>query len=627
MLQNLRDNMRGPLGAIVIGIIALVLMLSFGVTTLAPTDNRGGDVATVNGEDITEFELLRAIGQRQRQMQAQFGDNLPESFISEEALREPVLDGLIDRYALQHAAEEAGLTISDQKAGQLIREVPDFQIDGLFNRERFTQLVRTIGYSASEYQQQVKDDVVLQQLSNGFINTAFVTDKQIANNTRIAQQQRDFYYLTIPLATVINEVEVSDEEAQTYFEDNTANFQKPEEVSIEYIEVMKSTIADGIEISEEEIRQQYDLEIEAFSATTERQAAHILIEPKDDGSHQQVLSDIQARLDGGEDFATVAEETSEDFGSSELGGDLGYSAGDIFPEAFEAALAQLEVGGVSQPVETESGFHIIKLLDVRGNQPPTFEEDKDRIERAMKNNLADEEYLALTQTLEELAYNADELSSVAEELELTASRAGPFSRNGGFGIASRPEVVNEAFNDDVLVGGNTSPLVSLGNGHVIVLRVTEHSPSRTYEFDEVKDQVTNAVKQDKAREQVGTIGAELIAAVEGGTSVEDAAKERGYEWQVSLNTQRTDPQVRRELLNYVFTLKKPADENEKIVRGIGGSNGDYFVVDLFKVVDGNVDDLENVEKRNLRQRLAGLSGQSDFSAINELIQSKAEIER
>ena len=626
MLQGLRDNMRGTLGAIVVGIIALVLMLSFGISSLAPTSNTGGEVASVNGEEITEFDLLRAINQRQSQLRAQFGDSLPEDFISEESLREPVLDSLINRLALQQAAKDAGLAVSDQRVGEMLREVPDFQIDGRFSRDRFTQLVRNVGYSPTEYQQQIKEDVVLQQLSNSFVATAFVTNKQLQQTTRLSQQKRDFYYLTVPLNTVINTIEVDDEQAQAYYQENLDNYQKPEEVSIEYIEILKSTIANGIQISEAELKQQYEQEVAAFDASVERHAAHILVESKDDGSHQQQLADIQARLQAGDEFAAVAEELSEDFGSSALGGDLGFSSGQTFPPEFESALATLEVGAVSEPVQTEAGFHIIKLLEVRGDQPPTFEQDKARIERALKNNLADEEFLSQTQHLEELAYNAEGLSTVAEEMGLTLGTAGPFARTGGFGIAARQEVVREAFSDDVLTQGNTSPLISLGDGHVVIIKNTEHLPSRALTFDEVKDQVVNAVKQDLARDRVADIGAEIVAEVLAGKSVEDAAKEREYEWQVSLNTERTNPQVRRELLNYVFSLAKPEPE-QRITKGLSSGNGDYYVVSLFKVVDGDLTELETAEKKNLQQRLAGLAGQSDFAAFSELATAKADIDR
>jgi peptidyl-prolyl cis-trans isomerase D len=625
MLQSLRDNMRGTLGAIVIGIIAVTLLLSFGVGVLAPSPTSGPEVASVNGEGITELELQRAILSRQNQLQQQFGDSLPESFISAEALREPVLDSLINREVLKQTAEDAGLAVSDQRVAQLLREVPDFQVNGRFDSNVYAQLVRRVGYTPIGYQQQVKEDLILSQMNSGFAATGFVTQKQLQETTRLSQQKRDFYYLTIPLTTVLSDIEVSEEQALAYYEKNKSNFQNPEQVSIEYIEILKSDIAEGIAITEQELQQQYQQELDAFDADAELHAAHILIESKDDGSHQQILTDIQTRLAEGEDFAVLAEELSEDFGTSGLGGDLGYTAGDTFPPEFEQALAALEVGAVSAPVETDAGFHIIKLLDKRGDVPPTFEEDKGRIERALKNSLAEEEYIARTQQLEELSYNATSLAEVAKSVDLEAKSAGPFSRSGGFGVASNPNVINEAFGDEVLVAGNTSPLIELQDGHVLVLRNTSHEPSRILSFEEVKAQVEESVKQELARERVAEIGADIEAEVAQGKSVEAAAKERGYEWNVSLDTQRTNPQVRRELLNYVFTLDKP--EGDTVVRGLSSSNGDYFVLSLFKVADGDFEQLENAEKRNLRQRLASMSGESDFGAVAEFVQAKAKVER
>ena len=625
MLQNLRDNMRGTLGAVVIGLIAVTLLLSFGVGVLAPSPTSGPEVASVNGEAITEFDLQRAMGFRRNQLQQQFGDSLPENFISDEMLREPSLQDLINREVLKQAAQDAGMAISDRQVAEVLQSIPQFQVDGKFDRNLYTQLVRQSGYTAIGYQQQVKEDMLLTQLSNGIAATGFVTQKQLQQTTRLSQQKRDFYYLTVPLASVLSDVEVTDEQAMAYYEQHKDNYQNPEEVSIEYIEIRKADIADGIQITEQELRQQYDEEVSAFQSSTERHAAHILIEPKDDDSHQQVLADIEQKLADGGDFAALAEEYSEDFGSSGVGGDLGYSSGDTFPAEFEQALAGLEVGAVSAPVETDAGYHIIKLLDIRGNTPPTFDEDKARIERALKNSLADEEFIVQTQQLEDLSYNATSLAAVAETMGLEAQTAGPFSRSGGFGIAAQPDVINEAFSDSVLLDGNTSPLISLAPDHVLVLRNTSHEPSRVLSFEEVKSQVVEEVKQSLAREQVAAIGAELTESVRNGKSVEEAAKERGYEWNVSLETQRTNPQVRRELLNHIFSLRKPGDA--PIITGVSAGNGDYFVASLFKVADGNFDELENAEKRNLGQRLASLSGESDFSAFNEYAQGQADIER
>ena len=625
MLQSLRDNMKGTLGAIVIGFIAVTLLLSFGIGVLAPSPTSGPEVATVNGEPITDFDLQRAIASRQNQLKQQFGDSLPESFFSAESLREPVLESLINTEVMNQTAKDAGMAVSDRQVAQIIRDIPQFQVDGKFNQDVYTQLVRQNGYTAIGYQQQLKEDVVLSQLSNGIAATGFVTQKQLQQTTKLSQQKRDFYYLTVPLATVITDIEVTDEQAMAHYEENKNNYQNPEQVTIEYLEIQKSDIADGIQITEDELKQQYDQEVSAFNADIERHAAHILIEPKDDGSDQEKIKEVEEKLAAGEDFATLAEEYSEDFGSSESGGDLGYTTGDVFPPAFEQALAGLAVGEVSAPVKTDAGFHIIKLLDIRGDTPPTFEEDKGRIERALKNSLAEEEFLVQSQELEDLSYNASKLSEVAEKMGLQVKTAGPFSRSGGFGIAAQPDVVAEAFSDSVLLDGITSPLINIGDGHVVVLRKTNYEPSRVLTFEEVKAQVVEEVKQNIARDRVKDIGSELQAEIAAGKSVEETAKARNYEWNVSLATQRTNPQVRRELLNYVFSLAKPGDA--PIVSGVSAGNGDYFVVSLFKVADGNFDELETAEKRNLNQRLAGMSGESDLAAFTQFAQTQAKIER
>jgi len=251
--------------------------------------------------------------------------------------------------------------------------------------------------------------------------------------------------------------------------------------------------------------------------------------------------------------------------------------------------------------------------------------DRARIERALKNAMAEEEFLIETQRLEELSYNATSLADVAQEMGLEVKNAGPFSRSGGFGVAAQPNVIDQAFSESVLEDDDTSPLISLSDDHVLVLRKTNYEPSRVLAFDEVKSQVVAEVKQTVARQRVEEMGIQLQTAVRQGETVEAVAKANGYEWNVSLETQRTNPQVRRELLDYVFALGKPGDA--PIISGLSANNGDYFVLSMFKVVDGEISDLQTAEKRNLNQRLAAMSGESDFAALVEHTSQQANVER
>lgn len=624
MLQSLRDNLKGAVAVIVVGLMVVPLVL-FGVDSLFVNTNNAQEVVEVNGEAITEAELQRAILFRQNQMRAQFGDNLPAQFISAENLREPVLDSLISRRLLTQRVREGGMAVPDAQINEMIVSAPEFQTNGRFDPDLFRQRLFGVGYTPSAYRQQLTQDILLNQHVTGLTASDFVTEEELKRTAALSQQARDFHYLTVPMAPILANIEVGEERAQAYYEEHKSEFRNPEQVTIEYLEVNLDEIAEGIEIPEEQLREQYAEEVAAFESSVERHAAHILIEPKDDGSAQAALEEIRRRLTAGEDFAELAREYSEDFGSRDMGGDLGWTTGETFPEEFEQTLAQLEEGEVSGPVQTDAGWHLIKLLDVQGAEPPTFEQDRARIANAIKRAEAEDRFVELTQQLGDVTYNADNLQEAAETLGLERKTVGPFSRDGGFGVASNPEVIEIAFSEEVLDQGYTSPVLELGQNHAMVLRVIEHQEPRTLSFEEVKTEVERTLKREMAAEKLKEIGQQLEEQVASGKSIEEVATANEYEWQASLDVQRTAPEVDREVLRHAFALPKPQEGS--VTSGFITGAGDYVVVNLTEVTDGNYAAMSETEKQNLRQRLANMAGNMSYSAYEAQLKRTADIEK
>lgn len=624
MLQSLRENLKGTVAVIIVALMVVPLVL-FGVDSLFINRGSAQEIVEVEGQTITEPELQRAIYFRQSQMRAQFGDNLPEQFISAEALREPVLESMIKRQVLIQKVKDGGLTTPIRRVNRSIASAPEFQTDGQFDPELYRQLIMNVGYTPSSYRQRLAEDMMLEQHILGVSTSGFVTADELQKIAALSQQERDFYYLTVPLAPLQADIQVDEERAQAYYEEHKSEYQNPEQVAIEYLEVDMDKIADSIDIPEAQLREQYAQEVAAFEADVERHAAHILIEPREDGSEQAVLKEIQDRLAAGEDFAALAEEYSEDFGSKNMGGDLGYSTGEAFPEEFEEALAQLKEGQVSAPVKTDAGYHIIKLLDVQGEEPPTFEEDRNRIAKALKQAEAEDRFVELTQAMADVTYTSNDLKEAGDIIGVERQVAGPFSRSGGLGIASDPKVVEAAFSDDVLKEGHTSQVLELGQNRALVLRVTNHEEPRTLSFEEVKTEVEKALKRQMAAEKLEEVGQQLQSAVAGGKTVEEVAKANGYEWQVSLDTQRTVSKIDRETMRHVFALPRPGETS--VVSGFTKSNGDYVVVNLTQVTDGDWQAMSEEEKTALRKRLSGMAGNTSYSAYEAQLQEDAEIER
>lgn len=622
MLQSFRDNLKGTVATILVTLMIIPFAL-FGVDSLFIQDGSPNEAASVNGEVITEQEVRQGIFMQKQQMLSRFGDRLPADFLSDERLREPVLRELVERRALVQEAQESGMAISEHTLDEQIVSVPQFQQDGVFSRERYQQLLRSMGYTAVGYKQLLEREMLLTQQASGVSGSSFVTPAELARSAALSQQKRSFYYMTLPLADT-DKQSVSDEEIENYYSENENRFTAPEQVAIEYIDVTPTDLVADLEFSEEQLRQQYEQDIAAFESKTERRAAHILIEPKDDKSEQAVAEGVKQRLNAGEDFAALAAELSEDPISKEQGGDLGFTAGDIFPEAFEAALASLAVGEVSDIVETDAGLHIIKLLEEQVSQPPTFEEQRMSIAQSLKDAEAESLYVELLERLSDLTYNAPGLDDAAAELGLSVGRSELFDSTGGEGLAGLPEVVAAAFSTELKEEGNTSEVLELADDRSAVIRVVEHKPSHTKALDLVRDDIISSLQRQKAQDELAAQAAVLEQRVRDGEDVEALAKASELEWQVSLDSKRTDQKVDQTILRHVFSLVRP--DEEPVVSGFHLPSGDYVIVSLTKVEDGTIELLAKEQQNSLAFSLSRSAGMSDYAAYQAMVQSKAEVE-
>lgn len=622
MLQRFRENLKGTVATFLVTLMIIPFAL-FGVDSLFLQDGSPNEAASVNGEVITEQELRQGIFLQKQQMLSRFGENIPADFLTDERLREPVLNGLIQRRLITQEAEDGGMAISDRTLDQLILSAEQFQQDGVFNRGLYMQLLRSMGYTAVGYKRLLERDMLLSQYAAGFSGSSFITPTELQQNAALSQQARSFYYLTIPLAGRLEQQSVSDDEVDTYYQANQAAFIAPEQIAVEYIDVTPSGLVSDLEFSEEQLREQYQQDIAAFAPNVERRAAHILIERKDDGSDKTIAETVKQRLADGEDFAVLVTDFSDDLSSKEQGGDVGFTAGDIFPDAFEEALAALKVGETSDAVETDSGLHFIKLLEEQGAEPPSFEEQRMKIVQALMDAEAEALFVDLLERLGDLSYNAENLEEVGEELGLSVGKTGLFGRSGGQGLVSDPKVLSVAFSDEVLVEGNTSEVIELDDSRVAVIRVVEHKPSHTKALELVKEEIINTLKRDKAKQELLATATALETQIRGGGDVEALAKSNDLEWQVSLLAKRTDPQIDREILKHVFALPKPDQKPE--VSGLHLTSGDYVVVSLTKVEEGRAQDLPKDQQDSMAISMVRSAGMNDYAAFEAFLKEQAEI--
>ena len=625
MLQSMRNNFKGTIAFIIVGFLAFIMAAS--LVTLTGNEgqqNNFTDVAKVNDQVVTDRDLQIAIAQERQRLEAQFGENIPPGFISDERLRGPVLNNLIQRNVIVDKALQGSMTVSETELGSLIVQTDEFKIDGVFNRQAFMQSVSRIGHTPVTYRELLLESIVASQLQDALVNTAFLTEPMIKNAVALSRQSRDIAWLTLPLKDLPETMTVSDEEIAAHYEENKSAYLTREQVSIEYISMSADNFLDAVEVAEEDIEQQYQQEVNQISAAFEREAAHIMIENSSDNAEERIQQ-VADKLAAGESFESLAEEYSDDTGSKDDGGNLGTSTGDVFPEAFEATLASLEVGAVSEGIEIDDNTHFIKLVAVVEEPIPTLEESRERIIADIKALLAEERYIERLTDLKDVAYNAETLSTVAEEFDLTMGTTGLFTRAGGEDlILSDGRVVDAAFSDAVLLDGFTEVL-ELSNSETVVINLLEHQPVRTLSLEEKREDIIADLKLEKAKDTLATKAEALLESMKNGTSLSEIAEAEGLLVQEQTNVTRNEQGIDRQLLDHVFSLGR-LEGDQSLASSALMSTNDYALVELKAVADADFDSFTDEEQENIRRSFSRGASLNEFQAWLNAVQSKAEVE-
>lgn len=617
MLQNIRDNSQGWIAKTIIGIIVVLLALT-GFDAIFNAASNSQTAAEVNGEEISRYDLDQAMNMQRRQLAQQLGSDFDPSMLDERLLRNAALGSLIDRMLLLQSAKSADFAFSREALDQLILQTPEFQVDGVFNAARFDQVLQQMGYSRVQFRQLLEQEMLIGQLRAGISGTGFVTDQQVENFARLEMQTRDFDTLTVPARS--DTIEVSDEQISEYYEANADRFRTPEQVIVEYVELKKESFFDQVEVSDEELQALYQKQI--ANLAEQRRAAHILIETgaeSGDDEAKAKIDEIAARVKGGEDFAAVAKEVSQDPGSAKEGGDLGFAGPGVYDPAFEEALYALKEGEVSAPVRSEFGWHIIKLLGVQSPEVPSLESMRPELVRELKAQQVEQRFVEVSKQLEDSAFEASDLAQPAQELGLMVQTTEPFGRDGGQGIAANRQVVQAAFSDEVLVDGANSSVIELDPDTSIALRVKKHLQPAAIPLADVRDDIVGQLQQSLAAERAREKGERLLADLRDG-------KQTDGQWQTIEAAGRSQEGVAPALLQQVFRMPRPAEQGKPSYAGVALSNGDYAVVRLNGVNEPEAS-LSDEEKLNFRRFLASRMGQQDFAAFRQKLQAQAEIER
>lgn len=620
MLQNIRDNSQGVIAKVIIGLIVAVFAL-WGVEGIIGGLITTPPIAEVNGEEINELQLQNSV----QQLLANFG---PDAGSADPGLVEDLaLNQLIDEVLLRQTAEQASLSISSNRIDRFILNSPQFQIDGVFDPEYAVRTMASMGMSAPLYREDLGRRMALSQIANAYAGSNFLTPGELEQLIELQQQTRDFRYIAIPMGARTTGEAIADERIGEYYEQNQEQFREPENVTAQYVVLDQAVISEEIEVDPAELQARYELERDQFQGAAEKRASHILFDTFDmtEAEALERAAAAKQRLDDGEDFAALALELSSDTVSAEAGGDIGYTDGAAFPPEVETALGELALNGISGPVVSEFGVHILQLTEDSQNEFAPFEEVSARIERDLKSSEVELIYAARLEDLSNLAFESGDLSAISEQLELPVLTGEAISRLGGVDVFANPGVLEALYSDEVLLDGNNSDVIELDDTRAAVVRVEAFNESYIHPLEEVEAEITVLLRSDMERDAVASLGEEILGALEAGEALDGLLTENELEWTEADATRRDSFEVNPEVVRHVFAMPRP--EDAPLHDGLLLSNGTYVAVELSAVNPGSTEDLPEEQRTTLAQSLAADLGNNDFERYLQTLRENSEISR
>lgn len=607
MLQDIRDKSQGIVVKIIVGFIVVTFAL-FGVDALVNSFISSESVAKVDGVEITRTQMLQGAETQRRQLISMMGGQVNPALLEDNLLQRRALEELIQRVVLANQAKGLGLGVSDAQVDAYLLQAEQFQVDGQFDQNTYLNFIRSLGFTPLAFKERIKQDVLIQQPRNAISGSEFVLPYQVDSVSELQSQERTYDYVSFSLADESENTSVSEDELKAYYDANKENFKTPEQVKVNYVVISSSDFYSKVNVTDAELQEAYQASISSL-AQEERSASHILIDTTDlsDDEAESRLEEIQAKLKSGENFAVLAAEYSDDIGSKNDGGNLGYVEKGTIDQAFDDALFSMKKGELKS-VKSGFGYHLIKLNDITKPDVPTFASKKTELKQDLLEAKAIDALLTAHEDITDLAYASDKLDIIAKEYGVDVLQSAYFGRDGGSDeVTSNASVIAAAFGNAVLEDGQNSNLIELNDDQVAVLHLNDHKQEAFQSYEDTKEQVASIVVQNKA-----------VASLR--VKADEAKSASTTEWSSVEGAKRGQD----EMTSLAFSLPHPNGDPVIEVKGL--SNGDLALIRLNKIDVGSElvsDDQKLVYERYLNQTQASLStqGQQDF------LKNKAEIER
>ncbi len=580
-------------------------------------------VAEVNGEPITRQEFEETLRERQAQLREALGGQVDASVLASPQVRQAVLDQLVEQRLLLAHARELGIVVPDAQLAGVIREIEAFHQDGRFSQERYEFLLRQRGLTPIGFEERVREELMLRQLAEPFTRAGFATRPLVERLARLAEQKREVSLYTISPEQYLSRVSVEDAEAKRYYESHKEEFRLPEQVKVEYVVLSPDTLKARVQVSEEEIKAYYESHKAEFGTPEERAASHILVKlganagAEERAAARRKAEDLLAQAQKApERFAELAKKHSDDPGSRDQGGALGLFQRGTMVKSFDEAVFGMKPGEIRGPVETEFGYHVIKLDEIKAGTLRPLAEVRDAIEQELKRQKAGRRLAEVAEQFSNLVYEQSEsLKPAAQALGLEVQVSGWIARDGtGAPFPANDRLLEAMFSPQAIKERRNIEAIEVRPNTLVAVRVVEHKAAAERPFTEVQEEIIQRLKRERAAQAAKQQGQALLERLAKGEAVE-------LPWSPPVTVSRQEPRgLPPAALRDVFRVAP-----ERLPAYVGGEapDGGFVLYRVSKVMDATEVDVSR--RQAWAAQLGELLAQEEYKAFLESVRRRAEI--
>lgn len=588
MLEKFRSYAQTKAAKIILALI-LVPFALFGIDSYLNQAGNNLSIAKVNGYKIALPEYNRAIENVRNRIMSEGKKVDPAMFDSFE-FKESIIDGLITKQLLNNDIKKSRFRITDQQLSQYIIGMPEFQKDGKFSQEIYDKVLQNNQLTPKKFEESIRNDLLIQQVRDGLQKLTFIPPNNLAETLKATSQQREISIAEFKTKEYMTKVNIAEKDMQAFYDQNKSKFLAPEQVKAEFVVFSLANILPTIIVTEDEIKSFYKANADKYQNQQQREASHILItasknappaeKAKAKAKAEDVLNQIRKNP---KQFEELATKYSQDPESAKKGGDLGSFGRGMMVKPFDDAVFSMKANEISNIVESNFGYHIIKLTKIIG-EGGGFDAMRPQIKAELIYQKGQEKFAALAEEFSNKVYEqSSSLDAVSKRFNLPIQKTDWISRNDSDKFFKNEALMSALYSKESIKDHRNTEAIEVTPNNLISARVADYKAQSTKPFADVRKNIEDYLKFESAKKMVASEGESALK------SLTDAS--RKIEWQPATLVDRKNTKgLSDAVVNHAY--KMLTDKLPSYSGFIDGNNG-YVIVKVNKVSFPNDSNEEN----------------------------------